>query len=323
MLPPFPGTDLSFADQLDLLKSRGLAVTDEPLALRHLERIGYYRLKSYWFPFCETRTSTGSDGKPVTQALETFRAGTEFQHAVQLYVFDKKLRLLMSDAIERIEVALRVDIAHTLGHRDPWAHRNPGKLDPKRAVQIRNGVTRHHEWLTRADEAADRTRIDWIVEAIKGHSTPLPIWIAVETWDFGILSHLFEIAHPADRVRISRKYGIPDPEMLVSWMRTLTYVRNICAHHSRLWNHPLVLQPKIPALGLIPELNQLSLYTPCANRVYASAAIAQHLISVINPASSWKERLKALWGAFPKAPGITPALATGFMPSWTSWALWQ
>jgi abortive infection bacteriophage resistance protein len=147
--------------------------------------------------------------------------------------------------------------------------------------------------------------------------------MAVETWDFGTLSHLLAIMHPADRAAISRKYGLAQPEFLVSWVRTLAYVRNICAHHARLWNHPLVIQPKIPGRGIVPKLNQLSLYNACATRVYAAAAIAQFLLEVIQPTSGWKERLKALWTGFPKVPGLQPGLVTGFMPSWMSWPLWQ
>lgn len=121
---------LSHHEQLDLLKSRGLAVTDDARALDYLRRIGYYRLSGYWFAFRQRsepccawpRRRTGKKGKSVRVehiALDEFKPGASFQDAVALYVFDKRLRLLVLDALERIEVAFRVDISHTLGELRP------------------------------------------------------------------------------------------------------------------------------------------------------------------------------------------------------------
>lgn len=116
-------------DQLDLLIARGMRITDRERALDYLERIGYYRLSGYWFAFRERsapqdlRDKAGERPKKVRAtriALDTFRRGTTFQNAVDLYVFDKQLRLLVMDALERIEVALRVDVSHTLGQLDPF-----------------------------------------------------------------------------------------------------------------------------------------------------------------------------------------------------------
>jgi abortive infection bacteriophage resistance protein len=100
-----------------VLKSRGLGVSDDARAVAYLERIGYYRLSGYWYPF-RIRAGTG----PASVIGDNFRAGTEFGHVVDLYVFDKKLRLLMLDAIERVEIALRTSIAQILGPLGCWAH---------------------------------------------------------------------------------------------------------------------------------------------------------------------------------------------------------
>jgi len=322
MLSPYTKPHLSFADQLCLLKSRGMAVGDDALALTHLERIGYYRLKSYWHPFRAAAVPTAAGGIGP-QVSEQFKPGTEFRFGVELYVFDKRLRLLLLDAIERVEIAMRVDIAFTLGRRDGWAHRSEKFLDPKRAVQIgEDGLTRHQAWLTRAEDAERRSKADWVEEYRQRYSTPLPVWMAVELWEFGALSRLLEIAHPVDRHNIGLKYGIPDANLLVSWIKTLAYVRNICAHHGRLWNQALVIQPKLAKGGAVPRLSHLATHVPAQTRVYAAAAVAQHFLSVINPTSTWKVRLRALWASFPSLPGISPAQA-GFMPNWGAASLWQ
>lgn len=107
----------SYEDQLDQLIQRGLIVTDRAKALHYLERIGYYRLSGYWFPFrersgicCPLSATDGKKfkrGKTNRLALDEFKTDASFQNAVELYVFDKKLRLLVMDALERIEIGLR------------------------------------------------------------------------------------------------------------------------------------------------------------------------------------------------------------------------
>jgi abortive infection bacteriophage resistance protein len=322
MLPPYAKPHLSFADQVQLLKARGLGITNEWHAERHLARIGYYRLKDYWHPLRQSRPAVRADGSRFTEILEDFRQNTSFAQAVDLYIFDKRLRLLMSDAIERIEVALRVDVAHVIGQRHPFAHRDTKFLDPKRSTSARGQTSRHGQWLSRADEAENRSRADWVKDFRFRYCPPLPIWMAVETWEFGALSHLIEMAHPSDRMKISRKYGIADPELLISWVKVLSYVRNVCAHHGRLWNHPLVNQPKLPKGNDAPLVAHIATYGLSRTRVYGAAAVTQHFLRVINPDSTWKERLKNLWNDFPVIPAVSPSQA-GFMPTWTTQQLWN
>ena len=103
---------LTFQQQLELLKSRGLGVTDDAAALSYLGRIGYYRLSAYWYSFRKSALLQDPATKKITvQRLDDFYPGYTFQQALDLYVFDKRLRLLVLDAIDRIEVAIRVDIA--------------------------------------------------------------------------------------------------------------------------------------------------------------------------------------------------------------------
>ncbi|WP_223648216.1 Abi family protein [Xanthomonas campestris] len=107
---------LTYERQLESLKARGLEVPDDDAALSYLRRLGYYRLSAYWYPFRKSTIVT-VDGKFSRKVEDDFHEGASFQSAVELYVFDKRLRMLALDAIERIEVALRVDIAYGLGRR--------------------------------------------------------------------------------------------------------------------------------------------------------------------------------------------------------------
>jgi abortive infection bacteriophage resistance protein len=107
----------SFESQLALLKERGLEVEAKAAALDYLERIGYYRLSGYFYPFRELEIQL-VDGKLKHNRKDQFIAESRFEDVAKLYVFDKRLRLLALDALERIELAVRVDVAYLLGKRD-------------------------------------------------------------------------------------------------------------------------------------------------------------------------------------------------------------
>lgn len=145
---------LTTEQQVALLEERGMEVGDRTLAEAALKRIGYYHLSEYWHPMRESRVDKDDRGKPSTTVLDTFKPGSRFADAFDLYVFDKRLRLLMLDAIERVEVALRVDCAHHLGARDPYIHRDWRALDPQFIEKD------HATWLARIDDAAAKSRED-------------------------------------------------------------------------------------------------------------------------------------------------------------------
>src|SRR5690625_4088976 len=128
----------SMSDQLALLKGRGLLVDNESAALDYLARIGYYRLSGYWYPLREIDKHASLQLKRPVRS-DHFVSGSHFEDVVKLYVFDKKLRLMALDALERIEMALRVDVAHLLGERDPQAHQNPDCLHGNFAKKVRAG----------------------------------------------------------------------------------------------------------------------------------------------------------------------------------------
>ncbi len=319
MLPAYTKPHLSFADQLALLMERGLAVTDQAKAADHLQRIGYARLTPYWQPFQQIVPDPADATRTIRG--DQFRPGAEFRHAVDLYLFDKQLRLLFLDALERIEVALRVDLAHALGKRDPWAHRSPAFLDAYRANQLLpSGGTRHQSWIANADRAIARSKEDWVKEFFATYSPPVPIWMAIEAWDFGTLSWLLEMAHPNDRAAIAKRYGLL-PNTLVSWIKTLAFVRNIGAHHARLWNAGIINQPLVPKPFEAPLVVHIGSNLERRTRVYGAAAVATYFVRRISPGTAWPLRMKAHWQAFPAMPFATPA-QSGFLPGWAGEAIW-
>ena len=180
----------SVADQLAQLQARGMHIGDVAKAADYLERIGYYRLSGYWYdfrvrgePFCPLDAETGRKPKKVRierPVLDEFKPGTRFHDAVDLYVFDKKLRLLALDALERIEVALRVDLSHRLGEKDPFAYLKPELFHDNfaRKLDTKNGLTRHHEWLTKHAALVMRSRETFMVHNREKYGVPVAVWVA-------------------------------------------------------------------------------------------------------------------------------------------------
>ena len=95
-LPHFMKHYMTEADLMTLLKSRGLVISDEDKAVRYLESIGYYRLSAYMYPFLK-----------VPKETHQYKNGTTFQQVLNLYRFDKKLRMLLLNEIEKVEIAIR------------------------------------------------------------------------------------------------------------------------------------------------------------------------------------------------------------------------
>ncbi len=325
---------ISYFEQLSKLKDRGLIVTDDRRALASLERIGYYRLSGYLYSFrerSETCCPLSAQGRKKFKlgstdqlTLDNFKANASFEQAVDLYVFDKRLRLLVLDAIERIEIALRVDIAHTLGKQDALAYLKPDLLHPEfsKTIDPKTGLTKLHRWQESHARLINRSREEFIQHHKAKYGLPVPLWIACEVWDFGTLSTLYAGMRNEEQDAISAKYGISNGRVFSSWLRSLNYLRNVCAHHSRLWNRNMTDQPKKPSKG------EAVLFHSAWNsgnghiqaRPFLLLCITQHLLTTINPSSSWWQRVTQVLLNFPDIEELGLNLkGMGVIDHWQTW----
>jgi abortive infection bacteriophage resistance protein len=312
-----------------------MEITEPAAAAACLGRIGYYRLSGYWYSSRKshrvTHPITGADiphpitGRPQIVVEDHFRPGTTFKQVMDLYVFDKRLRLLFLDAIERVEVALRVDIALLIGARDPWAHRDPSQLHGNftKKVNPMHGQTEHAKWLERLDQTFDRAKDEFVKHFKRKYpGEELPIWIAIELWDFGMLSILLGGMKVDDQEQLADKYGFSRPGVLTSWIRNINNVRNMCAHHSRLWNRSPADQVSPVKRGEVALLDHLVGDLHAQSRIYATAAVLQFLLRTINPTSSWGRRLKEHFATFP-ATTVSEISQAGFPAEWNTLSLWN
>lgn len=266
---------LTFDEQMDLLRQRGLAIPDAVRATRWLQKVSYYRLSAYCLPF--------KDG-------ENFRAGTDFNDVAGLYIFDRKLRLLVLDAIERIEVAIRTAITYEIAHAyGAFGHTDPANFAPS---------FEHGRFMDELGVEERRAK-----ETFAGHfrkkytSEPhLPVWMATELLSFGTVSKLYAALAPALKQKIAAEYGV-DEQFLRSWLHALTYLRNVCAHHKRLWNRQFAIRPRFPSRSLAwPH------QVPDNGRLYGMLVVLRHMLLVASPGCQWRERLWALLDTHPAVP---------------------
>lgn len=297
-----------------LLRARGLIITNPDLAEEYLGRVGYYRLSGY----CESFL------RPDDPAA--FVAGASFQDVVALYLFDKRLRLTALDALERVEVAVRAGVADILGARDPLAHRRAELLRPGRAAE-------HAEWLTKRATSIARARETLTPrprredrENREDRDEP-PIWAAAELWSFGDLFNFCRMMQAADQRALAVRFGAGNEHIFVSWLRAMKFIRNVSAHHDRLWNRPMIGWPTIPAQRRLPGFNPPLLPSgrngPSVNRIYATLCVMAFMLRQICPRSGWPARLRAfLLADFPKAPG-RKLIEMGFPPEWENSPFWR
>ncbi len=276
--------------QIETLRSRGMQL-DDSLAYQWLENVSYYRLSAYWYP----ARVFGADGKRADVVQE----GTCFSDVVALYEADRKLRTLVHDGIERIEIMLRTRIGEQLVASGPLSYKDPRYFRP---------AFDHAGWVSTANKRVKRAARS--NEPIKHYKTEYggqyPFWVLAEVLDFSDVSRLFEGMLAHDQRAIAEDLGIvPDLSLLskeqqrklkkqsplARWLEQLTIVRNICAHHSRLWNKSFTPVPTSAMrtqteFSLLPEFQSEDLF--------GALLVMAHLLRIASPGTTWPQKVADL-----------------------------
>lgn len=321
---PYNRPWLSFKQQLDQLKDRGMAVTDEAAALDYLERIGYYRLSGYWYPFRHFKPENNTaSGSIEIKAQNQFIDNTQFIDAVNLYLFDKKLRLLLTDALERIEVSLRVDIAYLLGQRSTFAHIEINQFHPSFVRRSMSGgkLSAFDAWIEKYRGLVSRSKEDFVRHYLTIHGNELPIWVAIEVFDFGALSQLISMMKIGDQQKIADKYGVSDWQVFSSWVFALSYLRNLVAHHSRLWNRNITANPKPPKQGVKAWHHAVNNDHSLLAKPFVLMAISMDLLREICPNTQLPKKLIEHLNQFPQQCSDKKLTlhSMGLVGNWQEW----
>lgn len=296
----FDKSPLSITQQVELLKDRGLTIKNEERAEHYLSYISFYRLRAYTYPFQDNEDSDHPFIKDIT-----------FDEVLDYYIFDRELRLIVFDAIERIEIAFRTQIIYQccMAHQSHWYEDEP---------LFRN--LRHFESDLKAiDDELRRSAEVFIEHYYNKYSNPErpPAWMTLEVISLGTLSKLYHnLELGKTKKTISGKFNLGHPFILESWMHAISNVRNICAHHGRLWNRKLAVAPKLPKLTSLPFIRNKDIDE---HKLYALLCCMAYLMDVINPDHHFKQRLKDLFNRYE----MIDLKKMGFPEYWEQEALWN
>lgn len=271
--------------QLELLRERGMQITSEDLTLRWLETVGYYRLSAYWLAY-------EKEPKDGFVRSKKFKDGTKFEDIIDLYIFDRKLRLLVTEAIERIEICAR----------SRWTNRLTLEYGPH--AHLRSNVfTSGWKHAARVARISNRTleSSEVFIEHYRSKYTEPympPLWAVSELMTFGELSKWIESTDNLKiRSAVARDIGLPTQESLSGTLQLLSYIRNICAHHGRLWNRKTVKRlPNIKRFraSLVLEENAAVAQLQLSNRMYNVLAVLSMLMRHQSTDSTFPHRLSSL-----------------------------
>lgn len=288
---------LTFQQQLQQLKDRGMVFEDEPKALHLLETVSYYRLSGYWFPLL------------LDKQKHTFKPNSSFTAAFQLYCFDRDLRSLIISELEKIEVGVRAKMIYVLSHKHDcfWFQDNTLFRNP---IQHGNIIIKIGEEYKRSDE-------EFIKAFRNKYSDPLPpAWMIMEITSFGTLSMLYKNLNPSKEKReIAHHFGLSD-SVFETWLHSIVYLRNICAHHTRLWNRSMSIRPEMPRS---PKKTWLANKNIRNSRTYFMLSMVRFLLQTVNPNTRFPEKLKTLLKKYPNVD----TKAMDFPVDWENEILWQ
>lgn len=286
-------------EHVEQLRNRGLVFEDAELH-SVLSAVSYYRLSGYLFPF-----------KTVNNNYAT---GTTLSEVWSIYTFDRQLRLLVLDAIERFEVAIRTDLFDRLAlGTGPFGYLDPDSLPHLSAKDFSRLISSISRECGRSKAA------DFIHHFKKAygdeHKFP-PYWMIEELLSFGDMHLVYKGAARPIRRAVALQYGVRE-DVLESWLLSLNTVRNICAHHARLWNRVLGTTPKLPPASARPEWHEP--VDISGARMFTLLSILRHAVSIAAPNSAWGSRLMAL---FEQYPGIRKGMM-GFPDEWQNSPIWK
>lgn len=290
---------ISIADQISILKSRGLMFDNEQEAVEYLKIISYFRLASYWKPMESDKLK------------HIFKPNSKFENVVTLYNFDKELRTLIFSAIQSIEIALRTKIIQIVSS-------NYGAFWFTEKSLFSN-TTIFSKCLLNIEEELKRSKEDFLIEHFAKYDNPPypPAWKTLEVSSFGTLSKLYcNLADNNLKKQIARELGLPQHLYLESWIKSLSVLRNCIAHHARIWNRKYPWKPQIPPKLQSPWIQNSTI---SHEKLYAQLCCIGYLLNAIHPNNNFRQQLKTLLSKYP----IVDISAMGFPKLWYNEALWK
>ncbi|MFO0815930.1 MAG: Abi family protein [Gemmatales bacterium] len=301
----------TYEEQVKLLQERGLGGDPATIQSR-LESVNYYRLSGYWYPFRKP------DPLDSRKKLDTFHDGASIDKVWYRYVFDRRLKLLLIDAIERFEIDVRTRLAYHHAHaHGPFAYAQDRTTLPGLG---RNGHKDYYidflKLIRDQFTSSDEEFVEHFKTKYGDKHTDMPIWCACELMSFGNTFSFYRGCSVQIQKLIAARYGVEDVVM-ESWLRTFNVVRNVCAHHGRIWNRTLGVRPMIPHARKHKQWHDPVVIQ--SGKTFALLSVARYCLKIIAPQSGWRTRLQQLLDTYPNVP----LTGMGFPKNWQESPIWQ
>jgi abortive infection bacteriophage resistance protein len=300
----------TISDQIALLKQRGMLFKDEAAACNRLKNVSYYRLKGYWW---DMQSDTSQ---------HLFHPNTYFEDILERYDFDRKLRHILFSSIEQIEIAVRTKLIYhlSLSYGGLW-YLNPTLFET--ASKVKNGVakTTHLHTLDELQKEFGRSQELFI----KDHQRRYPgqsadAWKILEVASMGTLSKLYKSLkiNLSEKGLIANEMGVNSPHVFSGWMESIAYIRNIIAHHSRLWSRTMVKRPSVQLNNPSGAWFTQPLRQGQLDKPFSIISCMVYLCGHLNHSEDIKQRIIALINAYPNVP----VYKYGFFNHWQDEPLW-
>lgn len=222
MARPYPIKEpKTFNEQMEILKERGLYVANEAAAVEVLRRVNYYRLSAYWLTY---------------HKCDKFNESASFEKAYGIYEFDRQFRSILLSCLEAVEINFRTQIAYNIAHMR-------GALGYKDKAIFKNHVY-HEEMMEVINTQICRSRERFVIHHRQKYGDIYPVWVVVEIMSFGNLAKMYSNLVPSVAKPAADDIGIHH-RFVKNWLHGMAVLRNICAHHGRLYNRLLPFKPTL------------------------------------------------------------------------------
>lgn len=296
---------LTIAEQVARLKQRGLVFDDESEETAYLYNISYYRLRAYTYPFQEN----GEESEHNFTCKDI-----HFRDIIDLYCFDRRLRSLIFNAIEKIEVAVRTKIVQTYAECTDNSHwYNDESL-------YRFGFD---DLMKHIEADVNRSNEDFIKHYYSKYNNPPmpPSWMALEVVSFATLSRLFQsLKLNSHKGYITEQFGLNKVAILENWLHAISNLRNCCAHHSRVWNRRFLVSVILPYNTLYPFMDRTTIRQIRTNKLFAVLSCVAYILDIISPGSDFKRNIRELIKSDNRLLDLKDM---GFPKCWQSISVWQ
>ena len=285
-------------DLIHLLKQRGLVILDDKKAVGYLTNIGYFRLSAYFYPLLKE-----------PKGDHVYKEDATFNKALDMYRFDRKLRILLFNEIEKIEVAIRSAMNN-------WVSDGLNDVFWMTDAKYFKSHIIFAKTLDIIQSESNKSKEEFMVHFHSKYSNPYPpAWMISEIVPLGALYNIFNnLKSKSLKKKISNSFGLPLPAF-TSWMLILSNLRNLCGHHVRVWNKEVSFVATDPLQHTFPWIDSSA---TDMKRIYYRICIIKYLLFTVSPNNTFTEKLKSLLAEFP----TIDIKAMGVPANWHTEPLW-